>query len=122
MVPDILRGQIAVSAVDGDGLSVDATAPQIQGVLDVLFTYDGELGTVFDGDTPSVHLWAPTASDVSFHLFADADPATGSTTYPMTRNPATGVWSITGSPDWDAQYYLFEVEVFVTREHCRAWT
>ena len=31
----------------------------------------------------------------------------------MTLDEATGVWSVTGEADWDRQYYLFEVEVYV---------
>jgi pullulanase-type alpha-1,6-glucosidase len=114
MVPELLRGQIAVSAVNADGKSVDATGLQIPGVLDDLFTYDGELGVVFDGGAPTFKLWAPTAKSVTFHLFADSDPITGSTPMPMTLDTMTGVWTIFGSPDWTNQFYLFEVEVFVT--------
>jgi pullulanase-type alpha-1,6-glucosidase len=82
-------------------------------VLDDLYTYGGDLGVVFSGNAPSVHLWAPTARAVEFHLFDDADPATGSTSFPMTLDPATGVWSIEGTSDWKNQFYLFEVEVYV---------
>ncbi len=113
MVPEILRGQFAVSALNADGKSVDATGLQIPGVLDDLFTYDGELGVVFNGSSPTLGLWAPTAKSVTFHLFDDDDPATISTTYPMTADSDPGVWHIVGSPDWAGKYYLFEIEVFV---------
>jgi pullulanase/glycogen debranching enzyme len=113
LVPEILKGQIAVSAVDADGLSVDATGLQIPGVLDDLYTYDGELGMTWEGDVPTIRLWAPTAKSVTFHLFADSDPATTSTALPMTLDPENGVWSITGDPLWKNQYYLFDVEVYV---------
>jgi pullulanase-type alpha-1,6-glucosidase len=113
IVPEILRGQFAVSAVTDGGVSVDATGLQIHGVLDDLFTYDGDLGPVYDGATPSLHLWAPTAQSVSVLLFADSDPATTGAGYPMIRDPGTGVWSINGSEGWTNQFYLFEVEVFV---------
>jgi pullulanase-type alpha-1,6-glucosidase len=113
VVRDLLRSQIAVSAVNAHGKSVDATGLQIPGVLDDLFTYDGQLGVVFDGGAPTFKLWAPTARSVTFHLFADSDPITGSTTAPMTLDPMTGVWQIFGTPDWTNLFYLFEVEVFV---------
>jgi len=113
MVPEILRGQFAVSALNADGKSVDATGLQIPGVLDDLFTYHGDLGVVFDGASPTLRLWAPTAKSVTFHLFDDEDLATGSTTYPMTADSDAGVWHIAGSPDWAGKYYLFEIEVFV---------
>ena len=112
-VPEMLRGHVVISAWDKDGKLLDATSIQIPGVLDDLFFYDGPLGVVYEGDTPSLHLWAPTAQSVTLHLFADSDPATPSTTYPMTRDAATGVWSITGAPDWSAQFYLYEVQVYV---------
>ncbi len=112
LVPDMLKGQFVIAAYDSGGEVLDATGLQIPGVLDDLYTYTGELGVVWDGTTPSVHLWAPTAQNVTFHLFADSAPATTSTTYTMTWDAATGVWSVMGEPSWDEQYYLFEIDVF----------
>ena len=111
-VPDILKGQVALSAVDAGGQLLDATSIQIPGVLDELYRYDGELGVIYEGETPSFKVWAPTAQEVTFHLFDDADPETSSTTYPMTFDPQTGVWSLTGEADWTYKYYLYEVVVF----------
>ncbi|MCA9960657.1 MAG: pullulanase-type alpha-1,6-glucosidase, partial [Anaerolineales bacterium] len=113
-VPDILKGQIAVSAFDGNGGLVDATGLQIPGVLDDLYTYNGDLGITWDnGITPTLRIWAPTAKNVTLHLFADAISSTTSITYAMTLDANYGVWSITGAPDWEYQYYLYEVEVYV---------
>ncbi|MFO7539228.1 MAG: pullulanase-type alpha-1,6-glucosidase, partial [Chloroflexota bacterium] len=56
--------------------------------------------------------WAPTAQNVTFHLFADSDPLTTSDTYTMTWDADSGIWSITGLPAWKGQYYLFEIDVF----------
>ena len=78
LIPEILKGQIAVSAVNAEGQSVDATGLQIPGVLDDLYTYDGDLGVTWDGDVPTIRLWAPTAKSVTLHLFDDSDPATTS--------------------------------------------
>ncbi len=113
LVPDILRGQIAVSALSPDGAAQDATGLQIPGVLDDLYTYDGQLGVSWDGGAPTLRLWAPTAKSVTLHLYADADPATSSTALPMTLDPQYGVWSISGDASWDRMYYLYEVEVYV---------
>ena len=115
LVPEILKGQIAVSAVDGEGLSVDATGLQIPGVLDDLYANDAELGVTWHGGVPTIRVWAPTARSVTFHLFADSDPATTSSTHPMTVD-ADGVWSVTGDESWRNKYYLFEVEVYVHSE------
>jgi pullulanase-type alpha-1,6-glucosidase len=112
-VAEILKGQIAVSALTPDVAAADATGLQIPGVLDDLYTYNGELGVTWEDGVPTIRLWAPTAKSVTFHLFANPDPATTSTTQPMELDPATGVWSITGEPNWMGKFYLFEVEVFV---------
>jgi pullulanase/glycogen debranching enzyme len=108
----ILKGQTAVSAAAADDTPIDATSIQIPGVLDDLFYYDGPLGAELNGGATTLRLWAPTARSASLHLFDDSDPATGSTSLPMTEDPVTGVWSIAGGPDWVGKYYLFEVEVW----------
>lgn len=111
-----LKGQTAVSAQDADGQMLDATGLQIPGVLDDLYAYDGPLGITWDGDTPNLRVWAPTARLVRLHLFDDSNPGTRAQTSPMRVDPATGVWSITGQPDWNGKYYLYEVQVYVPSE------
>ena len=111
-VPSVLKGQIAVSAKDAGGHPVDATALQIPGVLDDLYTYDGPLGPSFDGSTPTLRLWAPTAQAVSLLLYDDGRPSTTATEVPMIAG-ATGVWTVTGNGGWSGKYYQFQVKVFV---------
>jgi pullulanase len=113
LVPEILKGQIAVSAVNDQGASVAATGLQIPGVLDDLYAYAGELGVSWNGDLPTLRVWAPTAKSVTLHLFPDPDPATTESARPMQLDPQTGVWAITGEAGWKGQYYLYEVEVYV---------
>jgi len=113
VVPDLLKGQIAVSVADSDGNPVDATSLQIPGVLDDLYTYTGDLGPVFYGGNPTLSLWAPTARSVSLLLFEGADPATPPAPYAMTADPDAGVWSVTGTADWKGKFYLYDVEVYV---------
>jgi pullulanase-type alpha-1,6-glucosidase len=112
LVPGILKGQFALSVANSAGEPADATSLQIPGVLDDLYTYDGDLGPVFDGDSVSLTLWAPTAKNVNLQVFADADPGTAPASYAMTEDPATGTWSIVGPVDWSGMYYLFDVEVY----------
>ncbi len=112
-VPEILKGQIAVSALTPDGVPVDATGLQIPGVLDDLFTYNGALGVSWQGGLPTIQVWAPTAKSVALQLFANSDPANAGTAMPMTYDPASGVWSITGEAGWKDKFYLFDVEVYV---------
>ncbi|MFN8483928.1 MAG: pullulanase-type alpha-1,6-glucosidase [Anaerolineae bacterium] len=110
-VTAILKGQAAVAALDDAGRLADATSLQIAGVLDDLYTYYGSLGVIYDGATPSLKLWAPTARDVSVHLFETSAAPLGET-LPLTLNPQTGVWSVEGEPSWTGRYYLYEVEVW----------
>ncbi len=112
LVPELLKAQVVIAAMDENGVLVNATSIQIPGALDDLFTYNGELGIVWDGDVPTISVWAPTAKYVKFHLFADSNPNTESAVLDMTNDPATGVWSITGDALWKNQYYLYEVQVF----------
>ncbi len=111
LLQEILRGQVAVAAYEGDAL-IGGTGLQIPGVLDDLFTFDGELGVIYDADTPTIRVWAPTAQNVRFHLFPDADPASESDVFDMAYDPANGTWTINGEPDWTYQYYLYEVDVY----------
>jgi pullulanase-type alpha-1,6-glucosidase len=117
-IREALRGQLAVSA-SSQGVVVDATGVQIPGVLDDLYTYQGELGIVWNeaaqrgtGPSPTLRLWAPTAKSVTLHLFEDSDPTTVGTPVTMTLDVETGVWSVTGNPTWKNQYYLYEVVVY----------
>lgn len=112
-IPKILTGEVAVASYDLYGKLIDATSVQLQGVLDDLYTYEGELGVIYEGEIPSLKLWAPTAQSVRLLRFADAHPNTQPTIEPMILDPDTGVWSITGEKDWDGQYYLYEVQVYV---------
>ncbi|MBT8135609.1 MAG: pullulanase-type alpha-1,6-glucosidase [Gammaproteobacteria bacterium] len=113
-VPDILKGQIAIAAYSGSGDLLEATSVQLQGVLDDLYTYNGPLGLSFDGQVPTFRLWAPTARQVNMrHYFL---PATLGQPVPMTLDPATGVWELTGTADMYGDYYWYEVSVWVEGE------
>jgi pullulanase len=112
-VATALKGQVAVSALDAEGKPVDATSLQIPGVLDDLYTYDGSLGVIFDGDVPTLKIWAPTAQSVKLLLFDDSDPDSNPRELPLDGDPDSGVWSISGAPDWAGKYYLYAVEVYV---------
>ncbi|MBP8109913.1 MAG: pullulanase-type alpha-1,6-glucosidase, partial [Caldilineaceae bacterium] len=107
----LLKGQLAVSAVDSEGTLLDATGLQIPGVLDDLYTFTGDLGVTWAAGVPSIALWAPTAQSVILHIFNTSTIST-STPYTMTWDGATGVWAKTGMADWTDKYYLFEVHVY----------
>jgi pullulanase-type alpha-1,6-glucosidase len=84
-------------------------------VLDDVFVYDGPLGVTFEGDAPTLRVWAPTAKSVALMLLTDVPNSDVGAELPMALDPATGVWSITGAPDWKGQYYLYKVEVYVPK-------
>ena len=122
-VATLLRGQLAVSVTSVSGELVAATGVQIPRVLDDLYAGEAfgiELGVRWDGDTPTLRLWAPTARQVTLHRFTTSHPADPAApladavgSHQMARDDASGVWELVGDAAWDRQYYLYEVVVFV---------
>jgi pullulanase-type alpha-1,6-glucosidase len=106
-----LRGRAILAVRQPDGKLAATTGLQIGGVLDDLYGNDAPLGVSFAQKTPLIRLWAPTARSVRLRLY-DRPSGGEARVLPMTRDPATGVWQITGAPDWNRKHYLFEVTVF----------
>ncbi len=118
MIPEILHGQVVISALSVDGLPKGATAIQIPGVLDDVYAgsaWDEILGVEFEGGVPTLRVWAPTAITVSLLLYSDSTTSKAEE-IPMEFNPATGIWSVTGEANWKGKFYLYDVEVFVRQE------
>ena len=113
LVPAIVKSESAIAAYDETGKLIDATGVQLQGVLDDLYSYSGDLGVIYNQGTPTLKVWAPTAKSVTLHRFENAKPNTKATIHEMTFDPETGVWCVVGDRSWDKQYYLYEVEVYV---------
>jgi pullulanase len=66
-----------------------------------------DLGAVYSPQATTLKLWAPTASDVSVTLFADArDPAFS---IKQMARASNGVWSVTISGNQAGKYYLYQV-------------
>ena len=114
-IGDLLRGQLAVSVADATGKPINAVGLQLAGVLDALYTTDTPLGVTFEGETPTLRLWAPTAQSVQLYLFPDSTTET-SAILPLQRDNATGIWTIIGEPGWKGQFYLYAVQVYVPSE------
>ena len=113
LVTGILKQQFAVAAVDVDSKPIDATGVQAAGALDDLYAYRGDLGAIFDGDKPTIRVWAPTARSVSLHLFDDSSNVSGpNAVLPMIEDSTNGTWSVQGDASWSNKYYLYEVEVY----------
>ena len=87
------------------------------GVLDDLYAAKAgpvTLGPSFRNGQATLRVWAPTARDMKLRLFADSNPATAFTTYPMTLDPASGIWSYSApASSVYGQYYLYEAQVYV---------
>jgi pullulanase len=118
---ELLRGQVAVAALDQDGALTGATGLQIPGVLDSLYASKAahaDLGPVFGGSAnriPKLSVWAPTAQSVALQRYATSSSTTP-TVVAMTRNAATGVWSVAGEPSWKGSFYRYQVKVFAPTE------
>jgi pullulanase-type alpha-1,6-glucosidase len=110
-----LKGQLAVGAAR-PGQGVDATSLQIAGVLDSLYSAGARpvtLGPSFKQGQTTLRVWAPTARNLSVRVYVDSTTPTY-TTYPMTLDAASGIWSFTASTaSLYGQYYLYEAQVFV---------
>lgn len=111
-VPEMLRGQVAVTALDPSGRVLDSTGLQLPGVLDDLYRYDGPLGVTWEGGRPTLRVWAPTARAVGLLLYDDSTTS-ANTEVPLTFDAASGVWSVTGEASWKNKFYLLSVQVYV---------
>jgi pullulanase len=119
----VLKGEVAVSAIGGDGSLKYATSVQTAGVLDDLFYFPGKLGVIFhhreeddsggarDCGEISVHVWAPTAQSLNLQLFEHAADTIPAKTVAAHEN--NGVWSACLNDDWRSKYYLFDLRVYV---------
>ncbi|MFL6119542.1 pullulanase-type alpha-1,6-glucosidase [Actinophytocola sp.] len=103
---DLLTGQLAVAAYDAEGRLADATGVQLAGVLDDVYAGAAHqtLGPVWRHGTPSLALWAPTATRVELVL--------GDRRLAMTRD-RDGVWHARGERGWRDAPYAFAVTVYV---------
>jgi pullulanase-type alpha-1,6-glucosidase len=110
----LLKGQVAVAAFDAGGNLLDATGLQIPGVLDDLYAGAAQrsLGPIWNGNQPTLALWAPTAQAVSINLYTAGAGSAPIATVPL-GDAGDGVWSVTGTSSWTGDYYLFDVQVYV---------
>ena len=109
------KAQLVLAAYDTDGAFL-ATRVQNGNVLDALYTRgdndadEQTLGVVYQDDTISVSVWAPTAQDVTLFLY-DADKQFVRSES-MTEDTATGIWSHVGGSDLDRMFYRFGLTVY----------
>ncbi|XP_072957340.1 pullulanase 1, chloroplastic isoform X2 [Typha angustifolia] len=109
-VRNLLKCQLAVASLCVDGKCKNSTGLQLPGVLDDMFSYSGPLGPVFSKEAVALHLWAPTAQDVSACFYED--PSGGDPLEHVKLEELNGVWSVVGPRNWEARYYVYEVSVY----------
>jgi len=113
---DIARGQLVVIGRDANGKVLGGTRVQSAGALDALYAeaaYAAPLGVIYASGAPTLAVWAPTAlkdPGVSVNVY-DAS-GTKLETKAMTLDDATGIWSVTGTSDWDRKFYTISFQVF----------
>ncbi|MFG6431126.1 alpha-1,6-glucosidase domain-containing protein [Pelomonas parva] len=117
-LPALHQKQLVLVQQDANGKVQNATATQIAGALDDLYAAANnvpDLGAVVAGGNTSFKLWAPTAQAVSLMLTTPiaGSPLTRTTTEPMTRDAATGVWRLTKLGSLQGATYRYQVQVFV---------
>ena len=113
----MLRGETMAVAYDADGAPLGATRIQFPGLLDDLYTTGDDdadealLGPLYDGDSVTAAVWAPTAQSVNLKVYG-ADKGLLSTET-MTRDEASGIWSYTGTrAQLDRMFYRYAVSVY----------
>ncbi|MEY3407146.1 MAG: hypothetical protein RL038_207, partial [Actinomycetota bacterium] len=123
-IKQLLKGQLAVLVTDnsitpanpnGDELLVRLTGIQLAPVLDNIYgaaAVGEELGITWNGNVPTMRVWAPTAKAVRLERFDNASADTSATNHDMELDTATGVWSVTGDSSWKNQYFQYEVDVY----------
>ncbi|CAI5532371.1 unnamed protein product, partial [Closterium sp. Naga37s-1] len=117
----LLASQTALACSSASGTPLDATCLQLAGALDALCGYEGPLGAHVEkqgGDwwssgsgTVSIHVWAPTAQEVTLLLF-DQPHASPPVSRQRMERGSEGQWSAQGPMAWQGMYYQYEIRVF----------
>ncbi|GAA3688454.1 hypothetical protein GCM10022399_00030 [Terrabacter ginsenosidimutans] len=118
LLPEILKGQVAVGMYDSNGMLLDATGAQTAIALDALYAASARTrsyGVSFAGSgRVGFSLWAPTAQQVTLLTWpagsADQPVATAQRTV-MTRDGA-GAWTASLGASARNARYLYEVRVW----------
>ena len=69
-----------------------------------------DLWTVYKSKYTSFKIWAPTASEVYVHLYAEGDGDNRLQTYQMEPD-VMGTWSLRIDGDHKGKYYTFQVKI-----------
>jgi pullulanase/glycogen debranching enzyme len=112
---ELARGQLLLAEEDAQGNVVQATGIQLAGLLDDLYAAAGSapaLGSQVRDGMSTWRLWAPTAQQVLLCDYPDAK-AKGGAALVMSRDEASGVWTLASKGSARGRYYRYLVDVFV---------
>lgn len=113
-IPEVLRGNLLLVVRDKEGKVSDATQLQNYGIIDQLYTYNGDdLGISYSRyHQPTLKLWAPTAKSVKIYFYNNPEDKTPEKVREMEEVLGQGIWKIQGNDSWINKYYLYEVEAY----------
>lgn len=109
----LLKGELVAIGTDADGILQGATLVQSAGALDALYAEEATklaYGAIVEGGNVTFRLWAPTATSVKLALFDEQHKALGERT--MTRDEASGSWSVQGGSELVGKFYRYDIEVY----------
>jgi len=112
-LPALLARQLVLVQENADGTVRDATALQLPGALDDIYSTAGQandLGVTISKGGTNFKLWAPTAQRVSLCLFGTGSSKPKSITT-MHADAKTGIWSAGARGNLSGRYYKFIVDV-----------
>ena len=76
--------------------------------IDELYTYEGELGIIFNEEETVFKLWSPLATEVSLNLFKEGLDRDPYKTVELKKGEK-GVWLLSTSEDLIGEYYTYSV-------------
>jgi pullulanase len=109
----LLKGELVAIGTDADGILQGATLVQSAGALDALYADAAAklaYGAIVEGGNVTFRLWAPTAKSVKLALFDAQHRALGVRT--MTRDEASGSWSVQGGSELVGKFYRYDIQVY----------
>lgn len=112
---ELLRGPLTLQVESPYGAPFQ-TGIQIGPALDAIYgqaAATAPVGINWDGEAPTLRLWAPTALDVALLVWdEDAAPDVQPTRHRATWDDRAGTWTVVGGADWKDKQYLWEVRVY----------
>ncbi|SFZ79227.1 alpha-1,6-glucosidase domain-containing protein [Chitinimonas taiwanensis] len=112
---DLHTHQLLLVQETADGKVQNATSAQLAGALDDQFAGAAalnDLGVTVAGGNTAFKLWAPTAQKVMACVY-DSASGKASSVESLSRDAATGVWSLSKAADLSGKYVTYLVDVFV---------